>query len=196
MSADDQKEETQFNLEEVKSKYSKGLTWRDFCKAYAEEHGCNYLVAVAEAGPIWKAYKEAYEVTTSKDKAKLAAAEKAKEKETVVKVPTPKEVSYKEVPTRISQSKKNPGAKIPRKKVSVPAPPKGYRLKTKYVKVQEPESEEEPSPEDLARALKLLKMKAATKPVKKSAVPKRKRPAPVYETASETDSDDYDTDDE
>lgn len=178
-------EQQTFTAEEissVKSKYQEGLTWRDFCRAYAEEHSCNYLVAVSEAGPLWKIYKEAYEV----EAARVSKKEKSRE------APKPTEISYREVPKQKSTSKKNPDKLVRKKKVAVPAPPKGYKLKTVYEKEEDSDDDDQ-----LLQMMKMMKLlQAAKKPSKKVPAKQVKQVRKVVQPSSSEDTDDYDSGDE
>lgn len=122
------------------STFEKGLNWQRFVKAYSEHHSVPYPVAVMEAGEAWKEYKELHNIATK------GLSKKAPES-TVMK--------RKQVPIAQSGERR-------KNKVSVKAPPKGFRMVVNY------EKDEDGSDDDEVEVVtkKMSKAKVGKKAVK------------------------------
>ena len=120
------------------------LDWRKFVSMYAKKHNVTYAQSMKEcSGPngVWAEYKKEHNlpIANTKSRAKIDKVPKNEEVE--------EEPSKKEEPKVVSKSKKQvskPVAKRSKrveKTVKVKAPPKGKKLKVRYVSESE-ESEE------------------------------------------------------
>lgn len=153
------------------STFEKGLNWQRFVKAYSEHHSIPYPVAVMEAGEAWKEYKELHSIA-SKGPAK--------------KAPEPTVMKRKQVPIAQSGERR-------KNKVSVKAPPKGFRMVINYEKDEDGSDDDEVETVTKQMAKAKVGKKAVKAPpagtvmAKKSGLKKKKKVVYV-DSDSESDS--------